>query len=160
MERNFALVVTIGNQFYGLDSRYINEVLIYQYVNKQSDLEAPFVGTVALRGQKIPVVNAASQLNGRTRKIPSSATIVVLKAVIASKIMRVAVMVDSIEDITDISNYSLIESGKNHQKQMRYIQGMFQYQGETVLDIDIESFAFGAGRVVKQAVNTAEICVA
>jgi len=160
MERNFALVVTVGNQFYGLDSRYINEVLIYQYVNRQPDMEAPFVGTVTLRGQKIPVINAASHLIGRTRKISNSATIVVLRSESAAKTMKVAVMVDSIEDLTEISNYLDAEKGKNHNKQMRYVQGVFQYQGETVLDIDIELFAFNGSKRVNASVAVAEVCVA
>jgi len=160
MERNFALVVTVGNQFYGFDSRYINEVLIYQYINRQSDMEAPFVGTVTLRGQKIPVINAASHLIGRSRKIPTSATIVVLRFESVSKSMKVAIMVDSIEDLAEITNYKEAESAKNHQKQFRYIQGVFQYQGETVLDVDIEKFAFGFNRNVNNSVPVAEVCVA
>lgn len=160
MERNFALVVTVGNQFYGFDSRYINEVLIYQYVNRQPDMDAPFVGTVTLRGQKIPVINAASHLIGRSRKTPTSATIVVLRFESVSKSMKVAVMVDSIEDITEISGYKESESAKNHQKQLRYVQGIFQYQGETVLDVDVEKFAFGVNRSVNNAVRAVEVCVA
>jgi purine-binding chemotaxis protein CheW len=160
MERNFALIVSVGNQFYGIDSRYVNEVLIYQYISRQADIEPPYVGTVNIRGQKLPVIHAAAHLIGRTRKVSSTGTVVVLRNEVMGKISKIAVLVDSIEDLVEVTDYAERDVRSIHQKQMRYVQGTFSFLEEEVLDLNVEAFAFSKKQLPSSVKKEESISVA
>lgn len=160
MERNFALIVSVGNQFYGIDSRYVNEVLIYQYISRQADMDAPYVGTVTIRGQKLPVIHAAAHLIGRTRKVSSTGTVVVLRNEVMGKTTKIAVLVDSIEDLVEVTDYAEKDNKSSHQKLMRYVQGSFSFLEEEVLDLNVEAFAFNKNQLVTSVKKEENISVA
>jgi len=127
--KNMYLTFRLGNEDYGIEIRYVTEIVGMQKITEVPDMPIFVKGVVNLRGQVIPVLDMRLRFNMQSRDYDERTCIIVVN--IAGS--QVGLVVDTVNEVRNIDDEQISPPPKTAgADSARYIQGMGKV-GESVI---------------------------
>lgn len=111
------LTFRLGKEHYGIEVRYVTEIVGIQKITEVPDLPAFVKGVANLRGQVIPVIDMRLRFNMEPRPYDERTCIVVVNI----NSMQVGLIVDTISEVRNIEDKQISPAPSNSPP---YVQGM------------------------------------
>jgi purine-binding chemotaxis protein CheW len=128
--KNMYLTFRLGNEDYGIEIRYVTEIVGMQKITEVPDMP-PFVkGVVNLRGQVIPVLDMRLRFHMESRPYDERTCIVVVNINGA----QVGLVVDTVNEVRNIDDEQISPPPKTAgADSAQYIQGMGKVNEEVII---------------------------
>ena len=127
--KNMYLTFRLGNEDYGVEIRYVTEIVGMQKITEVPDMPVFVKGVVNLRGQVIPVLDMRLRFNMQSRDYDERTCIIVVN--ISGS--QVGLVVDTVNEVRNIDDDQISPPPKTAgADSARYIQGMGKV-GESVI---------------------------
>lgn len=124
-----------GNEFYGLDIQYVNEIIVYQEITEIPESADYVKGLINLRGKIIPVVDV--RLRFRQEPIPYTDRTCII--VIQFEEYVVGLIVEKIAEVVEIQEENILPSpsiGKNDSGKNKFVSGIGKVGEDVKLLLD------------------------
>ena len=127
--KNMYLTFRLGNEDYGIEIRYVTEIVGLQKITEVPDMPVFVKGVVNLRGQVIPVLDVRLRFNMQSRDYDERTCIIVVNV----SGSQVGLVVDTVNEVRNIDDDQISPPPKTAgADSARYIQGMGKV-GESVI---------------------------
>jgi purine-binding chemotaxis protein CheW len=127
--KNMYLTFRLGNEDYGIEIRYVTEIVGMQKITEVPDMPIFVKGVVNLRGQVIPVIDMRLRFNMQSRDYDERTCIVV----VSISGSQVGLVVDTVNEVRNIDDEQISPPPRTAgADSARYIQGMGK-AGEAVI---------------------------
>ncbi|MDR3183645.1 MAG: chemotaxis protein CheW [Planctomycetaceae bacterium] len=127
--KNMYLTFRLGNEDYGIEIRYVTEIVGMQKITEVPDMPMYVRGVVNLRGQVIPVLDMRLRFNMQARDYDERTCIIVVNIGGA----QVGLVVDTVNEVRNIDDEQISPPPKTAgADSAKYIQGMGKV-GESVI---------------------------
>jgi len=127
--RNMYLTFRLGHEDYGIEIRYVTEIVGMQKITEVPDMPTFVKGVVNLRGQVIPVLDMRLRFNMEPREYDERTCIVVVNI----NTSQVGLVVDTVNEVRNINDDQISPPPKTAgAASAQYIQGMGKV-GEDVI---------------------------
>jgi len=130
------IVVKIGNEQYGIDISYVDNIVRMQKIIRVPKAQHYFKGVINLRGVIVPVMSIRLKMQLEDDKFTNSSRIIILKMDQA----LIGIIVDEVKEVVTLENTD-IEKMAYDSKDDRtsYINGIGKHAGELISLLDINS---------------------
>ncbi len=133
--KNMYLTFRLGNEDYGIEIRYVTEIVGMQKITEVPDMPQFVKGVVNLRGQVIPVLDMRIRFHMEARPYDERTCIVVVNIIGA----QVGLVVDTVNEVRNIDD-ELISPPPRDSAQ--YIQGMGKVGEEVIILLEGQRLLF------------------
>lgn len=123
------LTFRLGNEYYGVEVRYVTEIVGMQRITEVPDMPAFVKGVVNLRGQVIPVLDMRIRFHMESRPYDERTCIVVVNI----SGMQVGLVVDTISEVRNIEDNQISPAPNSSPT---YIRGMAKVGDLVVILLD------------------------
>jgi purine-binding chemotaxis protein CheW len=128
--KDMYLTFRLGNEDYGIEIRYVTEIVGLQNITEVPDMPHFVKGVVNLRGQVIPVIDVRLRFNMESREYDERTCIVV----VSINETMIGLVVDTVNEVRNIEEDSISPPPKTagaHSAQ--YIHGMGKIGDDVVI---------------------------
>ena len=128
--KNMYLTFRLGNEDYGIEIRYVTEIVGMQKITEVPDMPPYVKGVVNLRGQVIPVLDMRLRFHMESRNYDERTCIVVVNINEA----QVGLVVDTVNEVRNIDDEQISPPPKTAgADSAQYIQGMGKVNEEVII---------------------------
>ncbi len=133
--KDMFLTFTICEMDYGIEIRYVTEIIGMQMITVVPDMPEYIKGIINLRGTVIPVINMRLRFNREEKDADDRTCIVVINV----DDMNVGLIVDAVQEVMNISEGGVsVPSNLRSGTDTRYIKGIAETQDTIKLLIDAD----------------------
>ncbi len=131
------IVVRIGNEQYGINIQYIDNIVRSQRITRVPKTQVYYKGVINLRGEIIPVMSIREKLGLEPDEFTDKTRIIIVKVENAT----IGVIVDQVREVVtlDEENTEKITKTTNDDAAAGYISGIGKNKGELISLLDIVS---------------------
>jgi len=79
------IVVKIGSEQYGIDIRYVDNIVRIQKITRVPKIQNYFKGVINLRGEIVPVMSLRIKMNQPESELTNAARIIIIKEEVRKK---------------------------------------------------------------------------
>lgn len=126
------IVVKIGNEQYGIDISYIDNIVRLQKITRVPKAQRHFKGVINLRGEIVPVMSIRLKMRLDEDKFTNASRIIILK--LEEKGM-LGIIVDEVKEVVTLSS-SEVEASKGKGS---FINGVGKHGDELISLFDINT---------------------
>lgn len=112
------IVVRIGDEQYGIDISYIDNIVRMQRITRVPKAPSHYVGIINIRGEVVPVMSARLKMGLGEDEITKQSRIIILKLEIQG---MVGVLVDEVKEVLTLGETDI---DRNTKKSDTYINGI------------------------------------
>ena len=129
------IVVKIGNEQYGINIKYIDNIVRSQKITRVPKTQKYYKGVINLRGEIIPVMSIRLKLGLEDDVFTDKTRIIIVKVENAT----IGVIVDQVKEVVtlDEENTEKITRTANDDAAAGYISGIGKSKGELISLLDI-----------------------
>ena len=127
-EQRQYIIVKIGDEQYGIDIVYIDNIVRMQRVTRVPKAEAHYVGIINIRGEVVPVMSARLKMGLGADEITKQTRIIILKLELQG---MVGVLVDEVKEVLMLAETDI---DRNIKKSDTYINGIGK-KGDDLISI-------------------------
>lgn len=129
------LTFVIDNQIYGLEIKYITEIINMQPITKMPDMPEYVKGIINLRGKIIPLIDIRLRFNIEPMDYNIKTSIIVVDITDKS----IGIIVDYVKEVITIINKDMVDSTIINKKfGSRYIKGFGKIGNDILLILNCE----------------------
>lgn len=134
-ETNQYIVIQIGEEQYGIDIRYIDNIVRMQNITRVPKVQNYLKGVINLRGEVIPVMSIRIKMDLDEDIITRASRIIILKM---EQQGNIGIIVDSVKEVVTL-DASQIEkvSYDNKAEKRNFINGIGKYDGGLISLLDL-----------------------
>lgn len=133
------LTFHLGNEDYGIEIRYVTEIIGIQKITEVPDMPSFIIGVINLRGKVIPVMDVRSRFRLPTKEFDDRTCIIVVNL----NETPVGLVVDEVNEVADIPRNQIEPPPRaSKSKGSRYIQGMGKIGAEVKILLDISRLLY------------------
>lgn len=114
------LTFTLGNESYGIEIRYVTEIIGIQPITDVPELPEYIRGIINLRGKIIPVMDVRLRFKKPFREYNDRTCIIV----IAVEDTAIGLIIDSVSEVLSIPDTEIVQPPEYTKMTNRYIQGI------------------------------------
>lgn len=128
------LTFTIGNEFYGIEIKYVIEIIGIQPISEVPELPEYIKGIINLRGKIIPVMDVRIRLKKEPIEYNDRTCIIVIQV----KDILVGLIVDGVAEVIDIPDCEIVAPPEINKTQNKFIKGIGKVQDDVKLLLDCD----------------------
>jgi len=113
------VVVNIGNEQYGIDIKYIDNIVRMQNITRVPKVPPYLRGVINLRGEVIPVMSLRIKMGLEPDEVTKSTRIIIIKI----NHEAIGIIVDSVKEVVNI-NMSEVEKVSFENREDSYVMGI------------------------------------
>ena len=133
------IVIQMGNEEYGVDIRYIDNIVRMQHITRVPKVAAYLKGVINLRGEVIPVMSIRLKMGLPEDEITKTTRIIILKL---EQHGTIGVMVDEVREVVTLSSDSVEKVSYNSKEGVSdFIFGIGKHEGELISLLDLNMVA-------------------
>jgi purine-binding chemotaxis protein CheW len=137
--KNMYLTFRLGNEDYGIEIRYVTEIVGMQKITEVPDMPNFVKGVVNLRGQVIPVIDMRLRFHMQSREYDERTCIIVVNI----NSTQVGLVVDTVNEVRNIDEDQVSPPPKTAgADSAQYIQGMGKVGDEVVILLEGQRLLF------------------
>lgn len=131
------IVIKLGDEQYGIDIKYIDNIVRMQHITRVPKVDAYLKGVINLRGEVIPVMSIRIKMGLEPDVETKSSRIIILKL---EQQGTIGVIVDEVKEVVTLENEQ-IEKIAYDSKDDRdnFLCGIGKYDGGLISLLDINS---------------------
>lgn len=131
------IVIRLGEEQYGVDIRYIDNIVRMQNITRVPKMPAYLKGVINLRGEVIPVVSVRLKMGLPADEYGRATRIIILKTEVSGNL---GIVVDEVKEVVTLSEDN-IEKVSREAKDSRasFINGIGKNGGELISLLDLNS---------------------
>lgn len=129
------LIFSIGNEYYGIDIKYVIEIIGMEPITEVPELPSYIKGVINLRGKIIPVMDVRLKFKKQSKEYDDRTCIIVVDI----ENISIGLIIDRVLEVVNIeeNNISLPPKiNSNRDNSNKYIKGIGKIQNEVRLLID------------------------
>lgn len=128
------LTFTLGKEYYGIEIKYVTEIIGIQPITEVPELPEYIRGIVNLRGKIIPVMDVRLRFKKEFKEYNDRTCIIVIDA----ENMLIGLIVDSVSEVLSIPGEDIVAPPDLNQSQNKYIKGIGKIGNDVKLILDCE----------------------
>jgi len=128
------LTFVVGNEVYGIEIRYVTEIIGIQAITEVPELPVYIKGIINLRGKIIPVMDVRLRFNKEPKEYNDRTCVVVVDIGEIS----IGLIVDSVSEVLTIPDEDIVPPPQVNKVQNRYIKAIGKVGNEVTLLLDCE----------------------
>jgi purine-binding chemotaxis protein CheW len=129
------LTFTIGNECYGIEIKYVTEIIGIQAITEIPELPDYVKGIINLRGKIIPVIDVRTRFKKEIKAYNDRTCVIVVDI----KELSIGLIVDSVAEVLTISEQDIVDPPHmNKESNNRYIKKIGKVGNEVKLLLDCE----------------------
>lgn len=128
------LTFLLGNEFYGIEIRYVTEIIGIQPITEVPELPEYIRGIINLRGKIIPVMDVRLRFKKPFMEYNDRTCVIVIDI----EDLSVGMIVDSVSEVITISEADIVPPPDIRKTGNRYIKGIGKAGSEVKLLLDCE----------------------
>lgn len=131
------IVIRLGDEQYGIDIRYIDNIVRMQHITRVPKVPAYLKGVINLRGEVLPVMSLRLKMGLEADEMTRATRIIILKQ---EQQGSVGIIVDEVKEVVTLGT-SQIEKMSQHTGEGRksFITGVGKHNGELISLLDLNS---------------------
>lgn len=131
------VVVKIGNEQYGINIKFVDNIVRMQKINRVPKAQFYFNGVINLRGEIIPVMSVRLKLGLETDEFTDKTRIIIIKVDTA----KIGVIVDQVKEVVTLeeTDTEKINRTSMDDAAAKFISGIGKSKGELISLLDIVS---------------------
>jgi len=129
------LIFSIGKQYYGIDIKYVIEIIGIEPITEVPELPDYIKGVINLRGKIIPVMDVRLKFKKEEKEYDDRTCIIVVEITG----ICIGLIIDRVLEVASIDENSISlppKTSSNKEKANKYIKGIGKIQNEVRLLID------------------------
>ncbi|MDF3004495.1 MAG: CheW protein [Oscillospiraceae bacterium] len=126
------LIFLIGKELYGMDIRYITEIVGIQPITELPEMPEYIRGITNLRGKIIPVMDARCRFKKALREYDDRTCIIVIE----TGNIAIGLIVDSVTEVMTMDDKNIVPPPEIKMEKRQYIKGIGNTDGNVKLLID------------------------
>ena len=133
------IVIKLGNEQYGIDIRYIDNIVRMQHITRVPKVAGYLKGVINLRGEVIPVMSLRIKMDLSADEITKATRIIILKL---EQHGTICVIVDEVKEVVTLSTDE-IEKVTYDAKEERnsFLSGVGKHENELISILDLSAVA-------------------
>ncbi|KLU65369.1 MULTISPECIES: chemotaxis protein CheW [Desulfosporosinus] len=128
------LTFLLGNEFYGIEIKFVTEIIGFQPITEVPDLPDYIKGIINLRGKIIPVMDVRLRFRKPFREYNDRTCVIVVDVLEVS----VGLIVDSVSEVISISKGEIVDPPNLGKGGSGYIKGIGKVGSEVKLLLDCD----------------------
>jgi purine-binding chemotaxis protein CheW len=128
------LTFSIEREMYGIDIRYVTEIVGIQPITTMPELPDYIRGIINLRGKIIPIMDVRLRFRKAFREYDGRTCIIVID----TKGLSIGLIVDSVSEVLDIPERDLVPPPRIHQSGQKYLKAIGKTDEGITLLLDCE----------------------
>ena len=136
-ETNQYIVIQIGQEQYGIDIRYIDNIVRMQHITRVPKVQKYLKGVINLRGEVIPVMSVRIKMDLDEDVITKASRIIILKM---EQQGNIGIIVDAVKEVVTLDSSQIEKvSYDNRAGKRNFINGIGKYGGclTSLLDLNM-----------------------
>ncbi len=131
------IVIRLGDEQYGIDIRYIDNIVRMQHITRVPKVPAYLKGVINLRGEVIPVMSIRLKMGLEDDEITRATRIIILKL---EQEGNVGVIVDEVKEVVTLSTDEIEKvSYEAKDGKLNFINGIGKHNNELISLLEINS---------------------
>ena len=132
MDAKQYIVVELGNEQYGIDIQYIDNIVRMQRITRVPKAQNYFKGVINLRGEVIPVMSLRLKFDFEEAEHTNKTRILIIKP---DSQASVGIIVDSVKEVLTLSNEMIDKVARDvNDERTAYLSGVGKH-GESLISI-------------------------
>ena len=132
MDSKQYIVVELGNEQYGIDIQYIDNIVRMQRITRVPKAQHYFKGVINLRGEVIPVMSLRLKFDFEEKEDTGKTRILIIKP---DSQASVGIIVDSVKEVLTLSNDMIDKVARDvNDERTAYLSGVGKH-GESLISI-------------------------
>lgn len=133
------IVIRLGEEQYGIDIRYIDNIVRMQYITRVPKMPNYLRGVINLRGEVIPVVSLRLKMGLPEDEITRVTRIIIIKSETEG---NTGVLVDEVKEVVTLSEDEIERvSRESKDGKATFINGVGKHNNELISLLDLNSIA-------------------
>ncbi len=128
------LIFTMGDELYGMEIRYITEIIGIQPITEVPEMPEFIKGVTNLRGKIIPIMDARLRFKKAVREYDDRTCIIVLD----TNDISIGLIVDSVSEVLTMDDEDIAPPPEIGAKGRKYIKGIGKSGGNVKLLLDCQ----------------------
>lgn len=134
-QKNRFLTFHLGKESYGIEIRYVTEIIVMQEITKVPELPESIIGVVNLRGNVISVMDMRKRFHLESKEYDDRTCIIVVNV----EEIAIGLLVDTVNEVLNIPEEQVDPPPKTHSGvKSSYIMGMGKVEKQVKILLDIE----------------------
>lgn len=134
-ETNRYIVIQIGQEQYGIDIRYIDNIVRMQHITRVPKVQKYLKGVINLRGEVIPVMSVRIKMDLDEDVITKASRIIILKM---EQQGNIGIIVDAVKEVVTLDSSQIEKvSYDNRAGKRNFINGIGKYGGGLISLLDL-----------------------
>ena len=131
------IVVSIGNEQYGLDISYVDNIVRMCKITRVPKAPFHYIGIINLRGEVVPLMSLRRKMKLDDDEFTDMSRIIILKT---EEMGLVGVVVDEVKEVIALSEDEIDENAKTQSPEKdNFISGIGKNEGELISILEISS---------------------
>lgn len=131
------IVIKIGNEQYGIDIKYIDNIVRMQHITRVPKVAPYLKGVINLRGEVIPVMSIRLKMDLPEDVFTKTTRIIILKL---EQYGMIGVIVDEVKEVVTLDNSQIEKVAyDNKEEKSNYINGIGKYEGGLISLLDLNA---------------------
>lgn len=126
------IVVMVGSEQYGIDIRYIDNIVRMQKITRVPKAQYYFKGIISLRGEIIPIMSIRRKMDLNDDTFNNATRIIILKL---EEKGSLGIIVDEVKEVVNLSDDE-IEKASNKGK---FINGIGKHENDLISLLEINA---------------------
>ncbi|NJD01915.1 MAG: purine-binding chemotaxis protein CheW [Ruminiclostridium sp.] len=128
------LTFTLGNESYGIEIRYVTEIIGIQPVTEVPELPAYIMGIVNLRGKIIPVMDVRLRFKKTFMEYNDRTCVIVIDI----RDISIGLIVDSVSEVLSIPDAEIVDPPDVSRSGNKFVKGIGKVGNEVKLVLDCD----------------------
>ncbi len=135
------IIVSLGNNQYGIDIKYIHNIIVMQNITRVPKAQPYFMGVINLRGEVIPVMSLRRKFDLQEDQFTSVSRIVIVKP--EPQAAPVGIIVDEVKEVITL-NHDAVEKMNYDESDDKadYSIGIGKYENDLINLLNIPGIIF------------------
>lgn len=129
------IVINIGDEQYGIDIKYIDNIVRLPQITRVPKVPAHFLGVINLRGEVIPVMSLRIKMDLEADTPTKDTRIIIIKM---AQYEAIGMMVDSVKEVVNLSSDQIESTGSDKRDEAAYVRGIGKHDGGLISLLDLE----------------------
>ncbi|MCR5102646.1 MAG: chemotaxis protein CheW [Butyrivibrio sp.] len=133
------IVIRLGDESYGIDIKYIDNIVRMQQITRVPQVEDYLKGVINIRGEIVPVMSLRRKMGIEDDEITDKTRIIILKA---SEGDLIGIIVDQVNQVLTLSANNIEKvsyDSKKQEKNATFISGVGHHENGLVSILDLQA---------------------
>lgn len=131
------IVVKIGSEQYGIDIKYVDNIVRLQKITRVPKIQNYFKGVINLRGEIVPVMSLRLKMNQQESEYTNAARIIILKL---EPQAAIGMIVDEVKEVVTLEENEIEKVVYNAKDENAgFIIGIGKHEGELISLLDLNA---------------------